>query len=148
MIRFLDHYVTNGAVKARVSYSAGKNYVGTTGNECRECVTLYAKSFDDGDRLGLLFPEQYQNDTDSQTDYFERGRVKFFTDHPLYWTALAASKRVSQKWSERQGRLSERREARRAGRVAMVAPVASKCGPDCHAMMSHTAECVAQEVRP
>lgn len=104
-------------------------------------MTLYAKSFDDGDRLGLLFPEQYQNDTDSQTDYFERGRVKFFTDHPLYWAALAASKRVDQKRQEHRAKMDERRALRRAVRFAPAKP-ASRCGPDCDAMMQHTAECL------
>jgi len=139
-IRFLDHFVTDGTTKARVSYSAGKSYVGPTGNEARECVTLYAKSFDDGDRLGQLFREEYQNDTDSQTDYFDRGRVKFFTEHPLYWAALAASKRVSQKRQEHFDKMAARRQARRAAHLAPPRPV-NRCGPDCDAMMQHTPEC-------
>lgn len=83
-IRFMKHYVTNGALKARVGYSAFR--MTTTG---RLCVTLYAKSCRDGDVLAKIFPKRYENDTDIMTDYFERGRARILESDPLYDAALA-----------------------------------------------------------
>ena len=80
MIKFMKHYVTNGNVKARVFYSSSPRIDG------RKSVTLYAKDFNRN--LGQIFAE-YQNDTDSCSDYFETGRVEFFEDHPFYGQALA-----------------------------------------------------------
>lgn len=81
-IRFLKHSVTNGAIKARIHYSAFRMV--TTG---QDCVTLYAKSFDDGRKLAQIFDAGYENDTDSQTDYFEKGRVRILAGQPLYEAA-------------------------------------------------------------
>ena len=78
MIRFMKHYVTDGSVKARVWYSMDNRRDG------RKCVTLYAKTYDDGRRLGEILPDQYVNETDFHTDYFEKGRVVLFEDHGLY----------------------------------------------------------------
>lgn len=79
MIRFMKHYVTDGSVKARVWYSTG-----TRVKDGLKFVTLYAKTYDDGRRLGELLPGQYINETDFHTDYFEKGRVVLFEDHGLY----------------------------------------------------------------
>jgi len=143
-IRFLDHFVTDDTTKARVSYSAGKSYVGPTGNEARECVTLYAKSFDDGDNLGRIFAGIYQNDTDLQTDYFDKGRVKLFIDHPLYEAAMAACMKAEKRWHERRDRRDAKREARRQTwrLIKAAVPLVNRCGPDCDAMMQHTPECL------
>jgi hypothetical protein len=84
MIRFLKHYVTDGQTKARVHYSAFRMI--TTG---QECVTLYAKSYDDGRLLGKLFDSEYENNTDTMTDYFEKGRVRLLAGTPLYEAAKA-----------------------------------------------------------
>lgn len=83
MIKFQKFYVTNGETKARVHYHHGNLTDG------RECVTLYAKDY--GHDLGAVFADvaDYQNDTDSMTDYFEKGRVRIFPDSPLYPAALA-----------------------------------------------------------
>lgn len=78
-IRFMQHYVTDGKVKARVHYSA------TTSFDGRPCVTLYARDYGGG--LGLIFPSRYVNDTDSSTDYFDQGRVHIFPGNPLYVAA-------------------------------------------------------------
>lgn len=75
-IRFLKHFVTNGVVKARVWYSLDNRTDG------RKCVTLYAKDY--SRELGQVFVAGYINETDTMTDYFERGRVVLFDDHPLY----------------------------------------------------------------
>ena len=36
-----------------------------------------------------LFSNEYQNDTDTMTDYFEKGRVRLTKGHPLFEAALA-----------------------------------------------------------
>jgi hypothetical protein len=84
-IKFQKHYVTNGTVKARVHYSAFR--MTTTG---QDCVTLYAKDYADGRKLAEVFDGQgYENNTDTMTDYFEKGRVRILKGHPLYEAALA-----------------------------------------------------------
>lgn len=80
MIKFNKYHVTDGTTKARVFYSISARIDG------RECVTLYAKDYSRS--LGKIFPQEYKNDTDSMTDYFDEGRVRIFADHPLYTAAL------------------------------------------------------------
>lgn len=82
MIRFQKHFVTNGAIKARVSYSQFN--MASTG---QPCVTLYAKSYDDGRALAEILNDEYENNTDSQTDYFELGRARILSNSPLYAAA-------------------------------------------------------------
>jgi phenylacetate-coenzyme A ligase PaaK-like adenylate-forming protein len=83
-IKFHKHYVTNGTTKARVHYSAFRMV--TTG---QDCVTLYAKSYDDSRKLGAILADGYENNTDTQTDYFEKGRARILAGQPLYAAALA-----------------------------------------------------------
>jgi len=82
-MKFNKHHVTDGTVKARVYYSLDNR------TDKRPCVTLYAKDY--GNELNKLFPDTYKNDTDIMTDYFEKGRVVLFADHPMY---AAARKRA------------------------------------------------------
>jgi len=84
-IRFQRHAVTDGTHKARVWYSLDNRV------DRRACVTLYAKDHDSGDALHKLFPDDYKNETDSQRDYFEKGKVNLFKDSPHYATARAAA---------------------------------------------------------
>lgn len=79
MIKFNKHHVTNGIVKARCHYSLDNRVDG------RKCVTIYAKDYTG--ELGQVFADGYVNDTDTMTDYFEKGRVVLFADHPLYAVA-------------------------------------------------------------
>lgn len=83
MIKFNKFNVTNGTDKARVHYFLDNR------TDCRECVTIYAKDYDRS--LGRVFADSddYQNNTDTQTDYFDKGRVVLFADHPLYAAARA-----------------------------------------------------------
>lgn len=83
-IKFQKHYVTNGTIKARVHYSAFK--MTTTG---QDCVTLYAKDYEDGRKLANIIGDGYENNTDLMTDYFEKGRVRITSESPLYAAALA-----------------------------------------------------------
>lgn len=83
-IKFQKHYVTNGAIKARVHYSAFRMV--TTG---QQCVTLYAKTYDDGRALAEVLADGYENNNDLMTDYFEKGRARIVEGSPLYAAALA-----------------------------------------------------------
>lgn len=93
MVKFQKFYVTNSAVKAKVWYSMDNRIDG------RKCVTLYAKDY--GRELGAIFTDEYKNDTDLMTDYFEKGRAVLFSDHPLY---AAARARAEQNETERQAK--------------------------------------------
>lgn len=79
--KFNKFHVSNGTTKARVWYSLDNRTDG------RKCVTLYAKDYDR--KLGDIFADNYKNDTDSQSDYFDKGRVALFEDHPEYAAARA-----------------------------------------------------------
>ena len=81
-IKFNKHNVTDGTNKARVHYSLDNRIDG------RKCVTLYAKDY--LNKLYAIFADSYVNNSDSQTDYFEKGKVVLFEDHPLYAQARAA----------------------------------------------------------
>lgn len=56
-----------------------------------ECVTIYAKGYDDLPRD--IFP--VENDSDSYTDYFEHDRATLFPDHPLYKFARYAAMKAN-----------------------------------------------------
>jgi len=84
-IRFMKHYITDGEHKARVFYSA---YRMTTTKQL--CVALYAKDYTND--LHKLFPADYENRTDIQSDYFEKGTVRILEGDPLYEAALARAK--------------------------------------------------------
>ena len=78
MVKFNKYHVveTTTGVKARVSYCLDNRIDG------RKCVTMYAKDYSDA--LAKLFSGFYKNETDIQTDYFEKGKVVLFEDHRLY----------------------------------------------------------------
>lgn len=82
-LRFNLHHVTNGTIKARVHYSLDSRTDG------RKCVTIYAKDYTG--ELGQLFTGEYQNNTDTMTDYFDKGKVNLFEGHALYAAARAAA---------------------------------------------------------
>lgn len=86
-VKFNRHYVTNGAVKARVFYSLDNRIDG------RKAVTLYAKDY--SDNLAAVFTgTEYRNDTDMMADYFEKSRVVLFADHPHYVAARARAEAI------------------------------------------------------
>lgn len=77
VVKFNKHHVTNGTEKARCFYSLDNRADG------RRCVTIYARDF--GGAIGrVLADANYLNDTDSQSDYFDQGRVVLFEDSPYY----------------------------------------------------------------
>jgi len=79
MIRIMQHYVTNGTVKAKCWYSVDSR---------RKCVIIYAADYSRS--LGKIFPAEYENETDAMSDYFDEGRVVIFENHPMYKTVLEA----------------------------------------------------------
>ncbi len=83
MVKFNKHHVTDGTTKARVFYSLDNRTDG------RKCVTLYHRDYTDAlfAVLGSTLGENYRDDTDFQTDYFEKGRAVIFEAHPLYVAA-------------------------------------------------------------
>jgi hypothetical protein len=87
-VKFNKFNVTNGIAKARVHYSLDNRIDG------QPCVTIYAKDYDAGDTLARIIPTAYVNSTDSQQDYFEKGRVVLFQNHPLYTAARARAEAV------------------------------------------------------
>ncbi len=80
-VKFQKHYVTNGTTKARAWYSLDNRADG------RKCVTIYAKDYTGA--LGVVLADSYKNETDSMTDYFDKGRARLFEGHPLYAAARA-----------------------------------------------------------
>lgn len=85
-VRFMKHYVTNGTEKARVFYTLDNRVDG------RKVVTIYDKDY--GHALGRIFGDEYENRTDTMTDYFDKGTVRLFENHPLYAAARARAEAV------------------------------------------------------
>jgi len=81
MIKFNRYHVTNGTVKAKCWYNLDNR------TDRQPCVTIYGKDYSNG--LGAIFADLYKNDTDFHTDYFDKGKVVLFADHPLYAEARA-----------------------------------------------------------
>jgi hypothetical protein len=103
---------TETGAKARVNYSTGPVFdpkdKGThpTKRTLVPCVTIYAKDF--GNVLAPVFGDlaMVRNDTEIQTDYVEKDRVRLFTDHPLYAAAKeAADRKEAQRVARRGGAL-------------------------------------------
>ena len=92
MIKFMQFYVTDGTTKAKVFYTRDNR------TDRRECITLYAQDYSRA--LGKIFAN-YQNDTDIQSDYFDKGKVVIFADNPLYAAALARHKQNSRKYDQK-----------------------------------------------
>lgn len=86
MIKFNRYNVTNGTTKARIRYSLDNRADG------RKCVTMYAKDYSDA--LGVVLADEYRNETDSQTDYFDKGKAVLFEGHPLYAAARARAEAI------------------------------------------------------
>ena len=84
-IKLMKFYVTDGVTKARVHYSHGQIHDGNGG--LKDCVTLYAQDYDS--RLGKVFTDTYENDSDMMTDYFDKGHVRIFPGNDLWDAALA-----------------------------------------------------------
>lgn len=108
-IKFNLHNVTDGTHKARVWYSAYARQ-----SDGVRVVVLYAKDFDGGDALHAMFSGLYKNETELQSDYFDKGSVTIPEGHALYAAALAARETAENKSMARR----EAKLARRAARVS------------------------------
>lgn len=84
-VRFHQHYITDGTIKARVYYSLDNRIDG------RPCVTLYDKDYNRA--LGRILEDGYQNATDIMTDYFDKGHVDLYESSPYYKAARAAAEK-------------------------------------------------------
>lgn len=80
MIKFQKHYVQNteNDKKCRVWYSFGKHH--STG---KDCVWIYAKGYGDSLR-GIL---DFNNGTDTMTDYFEKDHACIFPENEHFEAA-------------------------------------------------------------
>lgn len=88
-IKFNKYHVTNGEIKARVFYHLDNR------TDKRKCVTLYARDYDS--RLGKIFKNEFVNESDIQSDYFDKGQVTLFEDHPLYSIARTKAEEIKLK---------------------------------------------------
>ena len=107
-IKFQTHYVTNGKTKASCKYHAGQDING------RLRVTIYAKDY--GHTLGAIIEDGYENHTDTQTDYFDKGRVTLYPEHPLYAAALERAEKNHAAFELRWAALQQKRRERYAAR--------------------------------
>jgi len=111
-IKFLAFCVKNTETgkTARVHYSLDNRTDG------RKCVTVYARDY--GHAIGEIFNgvASYKNDTDSMTDYFDKGTVRIFETDGIYTEARAAVELILAKeeikrdarWAARRARADAR----------------------------------------
>lgn len=107
-IKFQTFRVVNAQTgkSARVWYSLDNRADG------RKVVTIYARDY--GHALGAVFADTsttYENDTDSMTDYFDKGRVRIFETDAIYADARKAVEAIIAKETAK-------REIRYAARMA------------------------------
>lgn len=93
-IKFQKHHLVMGETKIGVSY-----HLDNRGGDKR-CVTIYDRDY--GSALFQFFPDEYQNDTDSQTDYFAHARATLFEGHPHYAAARARAEQNDRTWKEKR----------------------------------------------
>jgi hypothetical protein len=103
-IKFMQHAIRRGPKKARIHYSIDNR------TDRRPVVTLYAKDHEAGEALARILPEAYENKTDSSSDYFDKGTVRLFEDHPLYRQARKAA--LEAEWANRSARRKRTLHAR------------------------------------
>jgi hypothetical protein len=92
--KFNRYHVVQGPLKASVFYHLDNRGDG------RACVTLYARKYQNC--LGQIFKEEFVDNTDITTDYFEKGKVVLFADHPLYPAARCRAELIREQ--QRVGR--------------------------------------------
>jgi hypothetical protein len=120
-IKFQTFAVVNAttAAKARVHYSLDNQADG------RKCVTVYARDY--GHALAKVFEgttAAYKNDTDSMTDYFDKGRVRIFETDAIYAEARKAVEKIIAKEEAKRGaRWNARMERHQAKRAAVFSAV-------------------------
>jgi hypothetical protein len=93
-IKFNKHHVTNGTVKVRCWYSVDNHISG------RKCVGISQKDYGHG--LFSIFPGECVNNTDTQTDYFDKSRVTLYEDHPHYAAARTRAEAIEAEYSAKR----------------------------------------------
>jgi hypothetical protein len=85
-VKFMKHYIQNTTTgkKCRVWYSLDNRA------DKRKCVTIYAKGYLD-EMAGIL--DNFENDTDTMTDYFDKDRAVIFEGDAHYAAARARAER-------------------------------------------------------
>jgi hypothetical protein len=96
----MKHFVTDGQNKAKIHYSIDGHCSG------KPCITLYSKDY--GYDLDKIF-ENVENNSDGQTDYFEKSRVRFFEDSPYYTDARNAAIKAQEAWKEHYNKIQSKR---------------------------------------
>jgi len=86
-IRFLKHAIKSKGKRSRVRYSKG-NYTKASGLP-EGTITIYAKDY--GDQLPAEL--NVKNETDMQTDYFEKDRARIFPKSKYYKDVLKLIKK-------------------------------------------------------
>lgn len=117
-VRFLKYSVTNGTTTARVRYSVDNHVSG------RKRVHIWARDYTDALYSVFEGVAEYHNATDIQTDYFEKGDVSLFEDHPLYAAARARAEANKADDKARWAKTLARRDAKRAVRFFIPGPPA------------------------
>lgn len=88
MLKFFYNGIkANGGKLQKAHYSFG-NYTTESGINPAS-VTIYAREYD-GFCGEVATAFDVQNNTDSQTDYFEKDRIRVAPEHPLYALVVAA----------------------------------------------------------
>lgn len=113
-VKFGQHAVSRGAIKARVHYSVGKRLLPYRHGEPQgldprgDAVTIYEKDYE---RMlpRVMRGEAYRNETDYHADYFDKGSVTLFSDSPYYAAAMRAARAAE---ASRQARRSKTRHSR------------------------------------
>jgi len=82
-IKFRKYYVTDGVIKAKVFYHIEKS--------CSEITKVFICEYYYTSGLRKIFPDLYENNTDSLVDYYETGSVTLTKDHVLFESALEAA---------------------------------------------------------
>lgn len=82
-VKFQKFYVAtaDNKIKVKVWYSLDNRCDG------RKCVTVYASEY--GHDLAKVLPNNYKNETDIQTDYFDKGKSVIFEGDENYAAARA-----------------------------------------------------------
>jgi hypothetical protein len=95
-MKFMKYYVENDSGE-RV-----KCWYMITQHNGKKCVLVVAQEYG----AQLRFLPNCENNSDSQTDYFEKDRARIFYGHPLYAAALArAEKNNADDQAKRERRL-------------------------------------------
>lgn len=96
-VRAMRHYMTDGNVKVKVRYHASTDY--KTG---QPVVWVHQQEY--GYELFSMLGDVCRNETDTQTDYFDKTSAKLTPAHPMYAECLKRAQENDAAWKERQAK--------------------------------------------